>query len=110
MAKNKELYIPVNVPESEDFISGFGAKELSITAITFFISIVAAIVTYVTTESVFKAVFIAAVLLSVVIIAIKRDKYDESIIDKIKLVIKYKKSQKKYVYDFYNIYESEEDR
>lgn len=109
MAKNKELYIPVNVPESEDFISGFGNKELAITTITFFVAIVLAIITYVSTDSVFKAVFIAAVLLAVVIIAIKRDKYDESIIDKIKLVNKYRKSQKKFVYEFYNIYEVEED-
>ena len=37
MASRKELYIPVNVPEREDYISGFGSKELTITGLAYWL-------------------------------------------------------------------------
>ena len=107
--RKKELYIPVNVPEREDFVSGFGAKELSITGISLFFSIVCAVAIFVLSGRAFYAVGSGAIIVTTVIMLIRRDRYDESLIDKFRFVLHYLKAQKKYVYKYHNIYEGEEN-
>ena len=107
--KKKDLYIPINVPEREDFVAGFGVKELSISGIAMLIAIVVAVAIFTVTQSAFYAVGAGSILVVTVIVLIRRDRFDESIIDKIRFVIAYAKAQKKFEYVYYNIYEGKED-
>lgn len=101
----KDLYIPVNVMDSNDYIAGFGSKELAISAIATAIALGIAITLYIVTQNVFMAIMVFAIIILTTISLIFRDKCNESIIDKIHLVILYCRRQKTFVYRYYNIYE-----
>ena len=105
--KEEELYIPVNIPESRaaDYFSGFGSKELMTTLITFFASIIVAVIIYKSTNQLTFAAIIGIGIVGIVVLIIKRDQFDESLIDKVKIVQKFRKTQKQYEYEYYNIYE-----
>lgn len=103
--EQKELYFPVNVIDRDDFITGFGAKEMAIAGIAFGVAVTAAISLYLSTGNMFMALFSGLVILIVTIVMIRRDKYDESLIDKFGYLILYYQSQKRYLYCYYNIYE-----
>lgn len=103
--EQKELYFPVNVIDRDDFIAGFGAKEIAMAGIAFGVAIAAAISIYLSVENVPLALFSGFVILIVTIVMIRRDKYDESLIDKFRYLIRYCQSQKRYHYCYYNIYE-----
>lgn len=109
MASKKELYIPVNVPEREDFISGFGGKELTITGISLLIGIIVAAVIFVQTDAAFYAVGATGIIVALTIVLVRRDQFDESIIDKLRFVRLYHKAQKQFNYEYFNLYESREE-
>lgn len=101
--KKKELYIPVNVPERNDFIEGFGAKELFYTAISFVIGAILAVTAYIVMHlEVFFAFLILAMIVTLTVLFTKRDSIDESFIDKIGFILSYNKAQKKYSYVYWN--------
>lgn len=108
MVSRKELYIPVNVPEREDFISGFGAKELTITGVSLFFGVIVAVIVFFRTESAFYAVGAAGIIVAITIVLVRRDLYDESIIDKLRFVRIYHRAQKQFIYEYFNFYESHE--
>lgn len=104
---SSKLYIPVNVVEQQDFIAGFGKKELVITAIAGMIAIILVLITYGISNNMVISIGAGAALLALTITAIVRDRYDESFVDKIKFVFRFNKSQKQYEYHYFNIYEGE---
>lgn len=103
----KELYIPVNIPESraKDYFAGYGAKEFVITLCSFIIAMIIAIILYTTTEQILFAGIIGIGIVGLTVIIVKRDKFDESMIDQMKIIRKFSKAQKQYEYEYYNIYE-----
>lgn len=103
--EQKELYFPANVIDRNDFISGFGGKELMATLIAFGTAIAAIVICFLSTGNMFLSVFVGIVIVAVTIILVRRDKFDESVIDKVRYIILYYRSQKRFVYDYYNIYE-----
>ena len=100
-----DLYIPVNTPDADDYISGIGKFEVLVIAISMFASITVAIVFYVSTNNVIAAVVIAAIILGLTITIARRDNYNENLIRKLKVFWAYSSIQKKYYYVYYNIYE-----
>lgn len=104
MEKNK-LVIPVNVVNQNDFISGFGGKEMGISAVALVIGVIVAVVCYAVNEAILTGIALAAGIIGITILSVKRDRFNESLIDKIRFVRVYYKSQKKYEYEYYNIYE-----
>lgn len=105
MEEREKLPIPVNVVEQEDFISGFGNKEILITALVFVIGVILGGIIFVGTGNMIIAIGLASVLLAATILIIKRDRFDESMIDKVRFVRIYINAQKQYMYSYYNIYE-----
>ncbi|MBO5093171.1 MAG: hypothetical protein J6C33_02305 [Lachnospiraceae bacterium] len=103
--EQKELYFPVNVIDRNDYITGFGPKELLTTIISFGVSVAVIICLYFGTGNVFLSLFTGIMILAVTIMLIRRDKFDESVIDKVRYIVEHYQSQKKFVYDYYNIYE-----
>ena len=101
----KDLYIPLNVPDRKELISGFGTIELVISGIILLISVLIVIVAYVMEFNILYALLIAISLFTVVVMFVRKDKYGENLIYKTKYVIRFNKSQKMYQYQYHNIYE-----
>ena len=108
--RKKELYIPTNIPESRanDFFPGFGAKEMSILGINFVIGVIVAVMIYVFTKLILAAAITMAGIGALTILIVRRDRYDECLIDQLMILRKFSKAQKVYEYDYYNIYERRE--
>ena len=104
--KNDEkLYMPVNVPDSEDYVAGIGNKELTIIGICLAVAVVMAIIIYTAVGDEVVALIAAGIFIALVILCVRRDPFNESLIDKLKIVIAYYRAQKQYVYSYFNIYE-----
>lgn len=108
--KEKKLYVPENIPQSRasDYFDGFGSKELAITGCSFLVAAVLAVLLYMKTEQILFSALIGIGIVGLTIFIVRRDKYDESMIDLCRLALKHKKAQKQYEYEYYNIYKNEE--
>lgn len=102
-----KLPIPVNVPERKDVIPGIGSKEIGIIGIASGIDIIFIFFIYGLTSSLPAAMLLGIVMIAIVITLIKRDRFDENFIDKILIIYKFYISQKKYYYEFYDMYACE---
>lgn len=109
MNQKKELYIPVNTPDSDDYISGIGRKEVTIIFISLLFSVFIGIGIISITSNMINAVLTGAIIISSTIVIFKRDIYNENLIKKILILYSYHKSPKKYVYTYFNIYEMENE-
>ena len=103
--KKKELYIPVNVPDRNEVLPGFGAAELIACAVAFGIGVITAILIFVISQDILKALGTAIVILAAAVVLFRKNQYGENIIIKSKYVIAFHKTQKKYYYKYHNIYE-----
>lgn len=103
--KDDMLPIPVNVPNQKDFVAGFGGKEITITVIALIISIIIAVIVMINSGNVIYAIGIIGLVLSMTISFIRRDRFNESFIDKLHFMKEYFKAQKKFEFRFKNIYE-----
>lgn len=104
MEEKESLPIPVNVPEQKDFLPGIGTKEIGIIAITSFFDIVLILIINGVSGSLITAIFIGIAIIAVVVMAIKRDRFNESVIDKARIVYQFSEKQKNYLYNFYDTY------
>lgn len=107
--RKKELYIPVNIPERNDFFAGYGIKELIATAIALVIGAILAVMIYLLSGSLFFAFGELGTLVGFTILLVKRDRIDESFIDKLNFVRIYRKQQKRYEYAYYDFYSDVKD-
>lgn len=103
--KKKDLYIPVNVPDRNEIIPGFGTMELTICGSAIMMAVIIAIIMYISEVNVLYAVGTATVIITLAILIFRKDKYGENLLFKTKYVIAFHKSQKKYMYKYHNIYE-----
>lgn len=110
MENKNELDFPPNIPESraQDFFAGFGPKELVITVCSFVMAIIIAVILYQQTNQIMTAGIVGIGIVGITFLIIKRNQFDESLIDQIKLIKKYSKAQKQYEYYYYNIYEDKD--
>ena len=105
MDEKDKLPIPVNVPEQKDLLPGIGGKELGIIGIAGVIDIGLILVINGVSGSLVTAILIGTILIALVVMAIKRDRYNESVIDKFFIMYRFSETQKKYMYEFYDMYE-----
>lgn len=103
--RRKPLYFPTNCPDANDFVAGFGTKELCISIIALIVAIIVGIIIHVNTGNMIYTLSTGAVIVVVTVLLVKRNKYQESFIDQLKQVISYHKAQKRFTYEYYNIYE-----
>lgn len=100
----KELYIPLNVVETQDLISGIGGKEIGFIGASLVVGIILAIIIFSSSGNMVTAVMTGGILVSVTVLLVKRDRFNESMIDKLRFIREYAKSQKRYPYNYTNIY------
>ena len=105
MSEN-DLYIPDNCPPLDYIITGYTSKEFAyIAGVVFAMFIVAG---FCFTKNIFiYGLFISVTVIAFAIIFFRRDDYMENGIDKIRILITYIKMQKKYEYEYVNIYEED---
>lgn len=100
------LYIPRNIVTRFEFISGFGMRELGVTAIfTVIALIVAVIFTKTTGAEVYQGVFIVLITATTVIMATRKNEHNMSFIDIVKLFFNFAGTQQKFGYRYYDPYE-----
>lgn len=110
---HKDLKIPAQVSDRDDFIQGIGAKEIMVIIVTFIVLIFFVITGYAISKNLVMCFMIAAFLLGLSIISTKRNNYNENLIDQIKILRKYLKMQKVYEYkhtDLFAEYDNAEDK
>lgn len=98
------LKIPAPVSDRDDFIQGIGVKEVSIIGAAFFVVLVLAVIIFGTTDNLLAAVFTAAFLLGCTVITVKRDSINENLIDQARILYRYWKMQKVYLYEQYDFF------
>lgn len=103
--EDKPLIIPRNCPPMEYIINGFTATDLAYTAFIAFLGLIIGVVLFIETQDVIKALFIFALFTAAAVLIFRRDIYTENMIDKIRILMKHKRIQKKYKYEYVNIYE-----
>lgn len=103
----KELTIFENCPSLEYIVNGYTMKDLGYVAIMCGAGAVVALLIYFVQGNTLPAVFVFAVISAFAVMFFRRDRYLENCIDKLKQVHIYMKCQKKYEYEYKNIYEKE---
>lgn len=101
----KPLYIPTNVPDNNDLISGFGTKELAITGIGVAVAVTVAVFLFGVTGNIVNAILIPFGGVAVLVVCIRRDQFSESLIDKLRYVWIYYHAQRVYQYQYYDYIE-----
>ena len=100
--RKKDLYIPLPVTDSKDYITGFGQRELGYLIVT----LVAALIVAGIVEVVFGSIGVTALVgfsfIGCGVMIVRKDQWDESMIDKLKLILEYQKIQKKYEYQYHD--------
>lgn len=100
--ENRKLYVPTNASDRNDYISGFGKPELMVSAVALLLCLIgSAAAISIDEKHIYAAVLISAVIMVTIVSMIWRDRYDESVLEKIRQIIAYSKAQKtyEYVYD-----------
>jgi hypothetical protein len=103
--KEKELYIPVNAPDAEDYVQGIGNKEISIITLVSAVTLIGAVIAISLTRNMLVPIFATGIIITFAVMLVKRDIYGETPIKKVKVWLDYIKSQKMYHYKYHNIYE-----
>lgn len=104
---SKPLYLPPFVPDNNDSFSGIGTKEYSILGIGMLGTIVTIIFGFIITGNMIFSILVPFSLFAGLFIAIRRDQYEESLVDKLILMWKYSHAQKRYEYVYFDELEDE---
>lgn len=100
---DKELYIPIQIPDSDDYISGIGQREIFIIAAMSLIAVVIGIALSVLKNTV-VGVSMGGAIIAFTIMIIRRDLNNENLLKKLKIYHAFDKVQKKYLYVYKNMY------
>ena len=100
--EDKPLAIPENCPPvSYPFVTGFTGRDMSYVVV----ALVAAIVVYAGTENAVTSLGILIFSIAAAVMVFGRDRYAENMLDKLRILKEYRRSQKHFLYDYANIYE-----
>ena len=103
--KGNTLYIPMNIKTRFEFVNGFGLKELFITAIVTAISAGTAVIyNSVTQGDMFSSILIVLISGAVTGTCVTKNQYNQSVVDMIRLFIRFYTTQRKYPYKYVNRY------
>lgn len=103
--KKEQLYIPTKILDSDDYITGIGAKEVYIILIISALAAAFGIVFNKITGNTFSSVLVSVALIVITVFLVKRDMCNENVFQKVRILQKYSRSQKKFKYQYKNIYE-----
>ena len=103
-----KLYIPTNIPKERQVIEGLGSKELiqtvAVAGIGLLVGCLGMMLASKTISFLFFSTFIAG---AAGLMVVKRNRYWQSIVIIFKAYMNFEKRQKRYRYQYSNIYEKE---
>lgn len=102
------LKVPENTSDRNDYVQGIGKKELVIILSSFGIAVTMLIFALTTGGNMALWMFAAVFVVAFTVISVRRDRINESLIDKIRFMVQYQKSQKIYFYRKYDVFQLEE--
>lgn len=103
--ETKNLYIPVNVPETKDIIvSGIAGKEIAIVGCSGAAGIILGLITYALTANMIYCWMLVFIIVAAAFIAVRRDNHNESLIDKLVLIYRYTQAQKRFEYEYRGVH------
>lgn len=105
--EKKKLMIPSPTSDRDDYIQGIGKKEVGIIVAAIIIGIFVIAIGAIS-GNVVVFTFIAFFSIAVVIMVVRRDAINETIIDKVKNLIRYGKSQKIYMYEYHEVWKADD--
>lgn len=101
------LYIPSNIRKRFEYVDGIGKHELGMIAISTAIGLVVGILIFVVQRQLFGLLIPPAAGFLFSYVFARKDRYNQSTIDKIRLLKKFQGGQKRYYYKWRNIYEKD---
>lgn len=101
------LYIPLHVNNESEYLTGFGKRELKFVLTAVVIGIFLGFLWFGVNAQILSIVFPPAAFGGVVFALVIKDRTNESVIDKLKFMRNFGKTQKSYEYIYFNIYEGE---
>lgn len=96
--EKKPLIIPSNCPPVRYVVNGFTHTDVSIVLLTGGVALFIGIVMFVITNNSIKAVSCVVFMIAAVAMILHRDIYTENMIDKVRIIHKFKKSTKSFIY------------
>ena len=101
--KKLELKIPEKVSDHQYVIQGIGKHEMTILVIQLLLLICAIF------GNITIGLFIGAAIVIITFFLLIRDNANENLIDKVRIMMNYSKMQKKYYYEYFNVYDPKKE-
>ena len=98
--EKKQLYIPVNIKTRFEFFDGFGFPELGITAI---VALISGLIAFFI-SNIYNGALLVLISSAMVVTLVRKNQYNQSVLDMIKIFIRFQQKQQKYKYEYYNKY------
>jgi len=99
------LYIPVNVQLGKQVITGYGKKEFRLILFAALIAFAIGIFVFAITGNAILVLIIGIIIISLAVVMVGKNPYNESILDNLLQLLDFIKSQKHYEYKYENYYE-----
>lgn len=106
--KKLELKIPEKVSDHQYVIQGIGKQEMTILLIQF-LAAIGLIIVCAIAGNITIGLFVGAVVVVITFFILIRDTANENLIDKVRIMINYSNMQKKYYYEYFNVYDSKNE-
>lgn len=107
MQEKRRLYIPVNIKKRKEIVDGIGKRELVQIGSLTVSGAGIGLALFMAVENVALLVGVPGVSLVAGILFLRKDNTNQNIVDKIRHMMSFNKSQKRYCYKYSNIYERE---
>ena len=105
--ENSNLYIPSNIRKRYELVDGIGTPEVRTIAVTATIGLVIGIILYILQRQMFMLLLPPAMGFLFSYVFARKDRYNQSTLDKLQLLKKFQNEQKRYYYKYRSIYEKD---
>ena len=106
--KTLELKIPEKVSDHQYVIQGIGKQEMTILIIQF-LGAIGLLLICAIFGNITIGLFIGAAIVIIMFFLLIRDNANENLIDKVRIMMNYSKMQKKYYYEYFNVYDPKKE-
>lgn len=102
-----DLYIPSNIRKRHEIVDGIGTPEVKIIVTSSIIGLVIGIFIYIFQHQMFTLLLPPAMGFLFSYVFARKDRYNQSTMDKLQLLKKFQNEQKRYCYKYRSIYEKD---
>lgn len=100
MNNEGELYVPRNITTRFEIVNGYGISELIVNFLALCAVLPFAFILYYIFNDIFKSMFLIFLTVSAVFFLVRKNEQGISVVDMMKFLAKFQKSQKRYEYKY----------